>query len=279
VVIVAGAGDCAASWDPVAARVSTFSRVVTYDRPGVGRSRSGSLPSLDRYVFDLDAVVAATASEGPLVLVGQSLGGLIARQYTLRHRDRVAGLVLLDATPEAVAGDPGVRAGFLISGVVASALRVVAPFGALRLMLHLGAFPLYPELRQYRAAVSAAEYRRWVAAVCRTFSGPAAGRELRSVLPAVDTARRDTEQLLAPHFGDLPLAVLGSRAWGEKWCTMQRDLATRSRRGTFEATGDRSHNIHMSHVDLTEAAVRRVVGELAPIPRPPTEPLEIRSES
>jgi len=51
-------------------------------------------------------------SRRPLVLVGQSLGGLIARMYTLKHPDRVAGLVILDTTPEAVAGDPGVKVGF-----------------------------------------------------------------------------------------------------------------------------------------------------------------------
>jgi hypothetical protein len=45
---------------------------------------------------------------------------------------------------------------------------------------------------------------------------------------------------------------------------MQRDLATRSTRGTFEATGDRSHNIHMSRPDLVEAAVRRVVDLSSP---------------
>jgi pimeloyl-ACP methyl ester carboxylesterase len=83
VVVVTGAADCAASWVPVVDRVSRFARVITYDRPGVGSSPSPSCPSLDRYVADLDGVVTHTAPQGPVVLVGQSLGGLIAREYAL----------------------------------------------------------------------------------------------------------------------------------------------------------------------------------------------------
>jgi hypothetical protein len=47
---------------------------------------------------------------------------------------------------------------------------------------------------------------------------------------------------------------------------MQRDLATRSARGTFLATGDRSHNIHICHVDLAEAAIRGVLDEALEAP-------------
>ena len=122
------------------------------------------------------------------------------------------------------------------------------------------------EQRSYSNAVGAQDYRRWVAGVCRTFSGPAAGRELRSVLPAVEAALRHGQHGMDSGFGDLPLAVLGSRAWGPKWETMQRELATRSRNRVFRPTDDTLHNIHMSHVGLTVEAIRATVQTASRLP-------------
>ena len=46
-------------------------------------------------VGDLEAVVAATVGEGPLVLAGHSMGSHTAVAYALRHPERVAGLVVI----------------------------------------------------------------------------------------------------------------------------------------------------------------------------------------
>jgi hypothetical protein len=150
-----------------------------------------------------------------------------------------------------------VKAGFLASGAMASVFKALVPFGLVRLLLVLGKMPLYPEQILFRSAVSADDYRQWIAAVCRDFAG-AAGQELRLVLPTAAEAQRRRAGLPAQQFGDLPLGVLTSHAWGDKWIETHRELARRSRSSFHQITSDRSHNIHIRHPDLVADSVRNV---------------------
>lgn len=77
-------------------------RVVTYDARGHGESDAA--PASQGYgypelVGDLEEVVAgAIADEQPFVLGGHSMGAHTAVAYALRHRERLAGLVLIGPT-------------------------------------------------------------------------------------------------------------------------------------------------------------------------------------
>jgi hypothetical protein len=84
---------------------------------------------------------------------------------------------------------------------------------------------------------------------------PGAGAELRSVIPTAAQAKR----LLAGHTTPVPLAVIASSAFGDKWVSWQREIATLSAKGSFSFTGTKSHNIHLRHA----AAVTAAVGEIA----------------
>ena len=257
VVVVVGAGDCQTSWSAIADRLAEYTQVITYDRAGLGWSEAGPPPTAERYVVELQAVLHACLANGRYVLAGHSLGGLIARLHAQQHPDRLAGLVQVDATPEAVAGDRGVRIGFAASGVMASVFKTLAPFGVIRLLLRLHAFPLYPEQRAFEALVSSDRRQEWIESVVRSMGpGGAAGSELRSVLACAHEAQRRVSGVVQPQFGDLPMAVLSSHAWGgDWWVGMHQELAARSLASTHRVFDDRLHNIHMAHPDAVVGAI------------------------
>jgi alpha-beta hydrolase superfamily lysophospholipase len=85
-VLVHGLGEHIARYDALARRLNGLGfDVVGYDHRGHGRSpgQRGGAPAELSLCADLGAVVRATRAEfpGPLVLVGHSLGGLIASRF------------------------------------------------------------------------------------------------------------------------------------------------------------------------------------------------------
>ncbi|MEU6198622.1 alpha/beta fold hydrolase [Streptomyces sp. NPDC047061] len=82
--------------------LSANNRVCSYDRLGEGDAPAGP-QTIDSTGKVLTAVLDRVAGHRPVVLVGHSLGGLIAARYAPEHQDRIKGLVLLDATPSAMA--------------------------------------------------------------------------------------------------------------------------------------------------------------------------------
>ncbi|GAA1936460.1 hypothetical protein GCM10009775_30420 [Microbacterium aoyamense] len=69
-------------------------RVILFDRPGVGDSIApGGLADA------ADALHEAIGENGPVVAIGQSLGGAVALLLASQHPEDIAGLVLLDPTP------------------------------------------------------------------------------------------------------------------------------------------------------------------------------------
>jgi len=95
---------------PVFSAIAEITRTCTYDRPGTildaaHLSRSDPVPmprTAAAVVFELHDLLDAAAIEGPYVLVAHSLGGIFARLYASTYPSVVAGLVLVDAWPEAM---------------------------------------------------------------------------------------------------------------------------------------------------------------------------------
>lgn len=93
----------------LAGSVDPAVRLVLYDQRSHGRSERASRESctIDQLGSDLDAVIRALAPEGPLVLVGHSMGGMtimaLAEDHPEIFLDRVVGVALVSTSAGEVA--------------------------------------------------------------------------------------------------------------------------------------------------------------------------------
>ena len=94
-VIIVGAG-YSFDWGLVQPEVARFTQVCTYDHSGTGWSDSGPADSCALRIHEIHTALHSAGVEGPYVLVGHSLGALVARLYTAQYPDETAGLVFVD---------------------------------------------------------------------------------------------------------------------------------------------------------------------------------------
>lgn len=90
--------DFARAWQPVAERLASDFRVLAVDARGHGDSDwvgAGGYYHFQDYSFDLQRVVTALV-DGPLVLVGHSLGGMACGYYAGAFPERVAAYVSME---------------------------------------------------------------------------------------------------------------------------------------------------------------------------------------
>src|SRR6185312_5884574 len=102
VILTAGWGGWAISWNKVQPAVARKTRVCAWDRAGFGMSQLSPKPqTIDNTTGDLEAALKAAKIAGPYVAVGQSLGGLEMLLFKDRQPRNVVGMVLVDPTTPA----------------------------------------------------------------------------------------------------------------------------------------------------------------------------------
>jgi 3-oxoadipate enol-lactonase len=112
-------GTAAALWGDLIDRLVPSHRVVDYDRRGYGASDGPSPRTLAEHTDDVLALLDRLAIERAVVVVGWSIGGVIALDLAVREPGRVLGLVLVEP-PLHVKRHPTPR---LIRGVIGARLR------------------------------------------------------------------------------------------------------------------------------------------------------------
>jgi len=101
-VLESGLGSSWEIWYRVQPELSKATRVCSYDRAGYGYSDAQPAPrDADHIADELHSLLFQARINGPIVLMGHSLGGLFIRDYATRYPKDIAGLIFVDAvTPQ-----------------------------------------------------------------------------------------------------------------------------------------------------------------------------------
>jgi pimeloyl-ACP methyl ester carboxylesterase len=263
VVMEAGAGQTGLYWSLVQPEIAESVRTCVYDRAGYGWSEKSPQPrSIGTMVEELHTLLHNANVEGPYILVGHSLGGIIVRQYTQRHPQDVVGMVLVDSAREK-------QFERFPEQIVTAGAKEFAQFRRLELLIALGVPALNPSrvpLESKLPKEAAEAYRALL------LSDP---KHLVTYQSEVEAVKRgDTEPVKT--LGDLPLIVLShgqfdprtmgvsaevAEQYEQTWQELQLELAALSSKGKRIVAEQSGHNIHLEQPELVIRAVQEVLSE------------------
>ncbi len=97
IVFESGYGTPMDNWDVVLEGISELAPLVTYDRPGIGKSEQvDEMPTIKNVSDRLVRILTHLKLDPPYILVGHSLGGLYVRGFANYYPELLAGLVMID---------------------------------------------------------------------------------------------------------------------------------------------------------------------------------------
>jgi pimeloyl-ACP methyl ester carboxylesterase len=257
VVIVSALGDSVLGWIRIQRALASETRALVYDRAGIGWSDPP--PRGRRTIGDtareLRALLDGAGIEPPVLLVGHSIGGVIARRFTTRYPDMVAGIVLVDSSHEGQSRRRGVH-GFPYgrSSYYRRALRrQLRILGGRRLAASLCLLRgLDADTDREVPAEQAAAYRAILLST----------RQRRVVV-------RETLMMAGfaeapPSLGSLPVTVITAGANGiPGWREMQDELAALSISSTHITAEGSGHYVHLDDPEIVVQAIRDMVRRVA----------------
>jgi pimeloyl-ACP methyl ester carboxylesterase len=245
------------AWAAVLPAVAEQTRVIAYDRAGVGASDPVSPLTVEGEVADLAALLIRVGN-GRCVLVGHCWGGLLAQLVAFSHPDLVAGLVLVDpAHEETLAAVPWpLRAVQSAQGYVALLLYRLGLVGRVVRSAFRPFARRVTDDRQLQGRI--------LDAYASCFSKRTQVRMLRDENRLVVMAIPHIRQVRATSaLPDVPVIVLSAtkglpEGLRGRWTALQASLAETAA-GQHLIAHDTGHAIHQERPEQVRAAVIRVV--------------------
>ena len=276
VVLDAGAGGIGLGWELVRPAIARVTRVVVYDRAGLGWSEPGPHPrDANRMAEELHRLLHNGNIPGPYLLAGHSLGGSIARQFAALYPDETAGLVMVDSAHEH-------QVKFFPERLVKTMMSMMGILKIIDRLHRAGLFALNPTW------VSLGDQGRL----------PAATQEMaRAVMASsnshIATLIAESQSVYSPRtppvqtLGDLPLTVLSHghlddnavppslgpeirEEYERAWQDLQQEITSLSTRGRRIVAGRSGHNIPFEQPEIIIKAILEMittVREMQDLPR------------
>ena len=99
VVIVPGGAGPSFAYFNLQEKLSETVRTCSYDTAGIGWSKPNDIPYTTKNLSnELSQLLRTAQIDGPLLLAGHSLGGIVSLIYSAENEDQVAGLVFIDSS-------------------------------------------------------------------------------------------------------------------------------------------------------------------------------------
>jgi pimeloyl-ACP methyl ester carboxylesterase len=252
VILESGLGDSYISWQKVQPQISQFAQVCSYDRSGLGYSDSSARPRTSKVIAEeLHTLLRNAGVNGPIVLVGHSLGGYTVRLYASLYRNDVAGMVLVDAShPEQMKRFPPAVNDLQGTWIrEAEFLEFIMPLGIPRLLGFCGSdrATRAAECNFHTVHEGVAEMKSFVESAAQAASTGSLGEMPLTVL----SHDPDTPQ------PDLPEDLV--RPTNDAWEQMQEELAHMSTRGKQTVAKNSGHYIQIDRPDMVVDAIREIV--------------------
>ncbi len=240
-VMVVGAG-FSFDWGLVQPEVARFSTICTYDVSGTAWSDPGPVLTCTERVKEVHNLLGAARLEAPVVLVGVSIGGCVARLYAAEYPNEVAGMVIVD---HAFQPDPPPDGGKpkMSSAGLESAPVLIQQTPIVITAEDMSRFDRLPERSQ--------QLHRWA-------------MSLHPQLPTWETAEECLAQLerAAPGpfpLGNLPLVVVSTGNQARGYDRLQQKLLALSRRSEQMIADQSFHSVEIDQPEVVAEAIRKVV--------------------
>lgn len=277
VILEAAAPGWSLYWSTVQPQLARTTRVCAYDRAGLGWSERGPLPRTgQRMAKELHRLLERAGIPGPYVLVGHSLGGLVARLYRHDYPKEVVGMVLVDAGHESEMRQAEFRSFANAGKSMLPVIRAMTTLGITRLMASYDQLP--PLLTRQEEKVSAETRPILRAGWLRTGYYSTLTDESDGLIETLEQVRRSGS------LGDLPLIVItatGPVWWPDMpeqvnqakfrkmWLELQQNLTTLSTNSRQVFADQSSHFIPLDQPELVSNAVRQLIDRERTVPHRP----------
>jgi pimeloyl-ACP methyl ester carboxylesterase len=230
IVLSPGGGDFSFVWYLVLQQIQTFARVCSYDRAGYAWSDPGPQPLTFRQeAYELELALKLSGEKGPYILVGHSLGGLVAETFAEGYPDETAGMVLVDAPgPDDTLGYFG-----KVVRVRTLAHRTIPP---IQIMKTSPPVPISDAERE-----QAMKYKS------------------HRISPPYDRLPAETQQFGHPLGGKPLITMIGMQGAGEEKIEEKKAFQTLSTNSKVVEVQDSGHAIHLQDPDAVVSAIRDVM--------------------
>ena len=264
VILEAALGDWSLNWMNFQERIEeTFDlRVCAYDRAGYGWSEAGTFPRMISEMADeLNALIWNSDIEGPMLLIGHSMGGLITRVFASEYPDNVVGVILIDSTPPKYRPQPGQLQG--INGWITwmrNQLTTLKRDGAPANLREA-----VPD-EQIPPVVPANQRDVWRSQYLRALT-------FETMLSEIENNRLDgLEPYENTTLGDIPLIVIGrdtnpdapegAKQSYQNWIELQSEQASISSNGRFIVAEGAGHYVHVQRPDFVIDMISVLLSEI-----------------